>query len=851
MFCPNCGTKFAGNFCANCGARKPDFTEQTVVVKPEGHAAKKDTPVVPASVQQPVDSEPQAVQEVRTAEVVPEQPGTQAVESNAQAEPQSVTQDVKAQHGTVEQSEPQHVPIQQPVQQQHAQQAAQQQYVQKPRKAKINKENWVGIKLFNRVGALLIIIGAIATAVLDTVDPILRTAILFAFALAVVVGGEIMNRKKTTTASIGVSATGVALVYVAIAASYFGLETIGMYTALIATVLATAIGIILATRYKSQVIGCFALIGGYLPIFVLDPVDNPLVIGLVVYFVVLSAFSLVLALHRKWSGMNIVGFVLTVIGASYIGWLANSTTALVYACFAFLLYTAIPLIAAYRTKEKFGNVDFCLVILNMFISPIVIFLIANRLDIQHLHAYLCLAFAIIYAGLAMWVKRAFERKSMQILFALAAIAFCVLFVPFYFEQRWFAIAWLVQATLLACFGILAKAKVAEISGLSILAIAAYAFGIEFGIAGAVSTLNYTFFTAGTLAIFGCYIAKARQQSGFGQVYKILAFVNLLIFAVYVMLSYIEFDTVGTLVVLAAFALSYIFAKVPVWKDGSTLVLANVIHFAGLFWLWGSLSMYTWPQNSGGMIFGLLTAIIATGMVVHHHLTEKRNGWTVAYKNINLINLWLTCLAVFGWFMGENGFFAVQPLLILFTFAYAFAITKISAISDMGTKVIAMIMHIIGLVWLLGFNSLEYRTNIWELLALNAILQVVALIAINDIINLCDGTKAFVVKILVMSGYFMFVTTQTMMVQGDIAFSSAIISIMYAVLAFAWIVVGFRLKNKPVRTAGLVLSMAAVAKLLIVDTWGLSTEMRIISYISLGVILMLISFVYQKLSKGIE
>ena len=39
------------------------------------------------------------------------------------------------------------------------------------------------------------------------------------------------------------------------------------------------------------------------------------------------------------------------------------------------------------------------------------------------------------------------------------------------------------------------------------------------------------------------------------------------------------------------------------------------------------------------------------------------------------------------------------------------------------------------------------------------------------------------------------------------------------------------------------------KLLVIDTWCLSTEMRIVSYISLGLILMLISFVYQRLSRG--
>ena len=745
------------------------------------------------------------------------------------------------------------------------------------RKSFLKNENWVGVSLFNRLGALLIIIGTIAIAAFEGFPAVLRTSILFALALGVIVLGEIMNRKKPTTVSTGVSATGVALTYVAIAASFFALETLGMYSALIACIAATALGIFLATRYKAQVIGCFALIGGYLPIFSLDPLNNPMTVGIMVYFVLLSLFSLALALTHKWSVMNIIGFVLTVIGVSYLGWRASPEIALIYACFAFLLYTALPLIAAYRTKEAFGELDVWLIILNTFVSSVVIFLIAYRLDVQFLHAYLCLAFTIIYAVVATWMKRAFRSEKMQTIFTLTSIAFLVLFVPFFFDMRWFAVVWLAQAVVFVCYGILQGKKLAEYSGLSILGIAIIAFlsnsaipetVIRSGLIPIIDifangespewqfTFDYIFFTAGLLAILGCYIAKGRQWRGYEQVFKFIAFANLWVFAMYMIIRYIPGifgysiaeHLLFTSWAVVTFVLAYLYYKIKLWADNVTRILANIIHFAGIFGLLiSSLTLGT--NDSIRLMINLFAAIIGFAMVIHYHLTEKRSGWTVSYKNINIINLWLMILWSASVFL--RGFFGMSTILMVLTFATAFAITRIPAIADNGTRVIAVVIHVIGLVWLWVFNSWPY-SNVLGLMALNGAAQIVALIALSDAINLCSVKRNFgSFKIVILSAYFLLAVTQTMIVQGNITFNSALISIMYAVAAFAWIIIGFRLRNKPIRKAGLFLSMAAVAKLLIVDTWGLSTEMRIVSYISLGLILMLISFVYQKLSKRLE
>ena len=744
------------------------------------------------------------------------------------------------------------------------------------KKSWFNNENWVGISLFNRLGALLIIIGTIAVAAFEGFPALLRTGVLFALAITVVVLAEFMNRKKPTTFSTGLSAAGVALNYVAIAASFFALETIGMYTALIVCIGATALGIYLATRYSAQVIGCFALIGGYLPIFALDPLNNPMMIGVMVYFIILAAFSLILALTYKWSVMNVMGFVLTVLGASYLGWQADPAVGLAYACFAFLLYTALPLLTNYRTKGDFTTLDNWLIIMNTAIGSLVIFLIANRLELPNLHAYLCLIFAATYATLAHLAKRVFNHKNMTTLFSLTSIAFFVLFVPFFFSLRWFALFWLLQGILLVSFGILREKKLPEFCGLALLGFSALSIYVNNSIGDYLLftyrtrlefefvphwqlTFDYSLFTLGVLAISGCYFAKGRQWRGYELAYKLFALANLWVFVMYLIFTYIpnhfSSPVVGHLALtswaVVTFGFAYSYCRFKLLADTGTKILGNIIHIAGLYYLWVStiVLFQTVENNNIQLLINLFVLIVATSLVIHYHITEK--GWTLGYKNINLVNLWLSSIVILGFLMRD--FFGMQLILIALTFIAGYIITRVPSIFDRAIPFIASGLYGVALIWLFYFNSWPYEPNqLWTLLLMSGVLQIFALVAINDALNLWSAKiKGSSFKIIILSTYFLLGVTQGMMVQGNIAFSNATISIMYAIAAFIWIILGFKIKNKPTRKAGLFLSMAAVVKLLVIDTWGLSTGMRIISYISLGILLMLISFVYQKLSKMLD
>ena len=71
------------------------------------------------------------------------------------------------------------------------------------------------------------------------------------------------------------------------------------------------------------------------------------------------------------------------------------------------------------------------------------------------------------------------------------------------------------------------------------------------------------------------------------------------------------------------------------------------------------------------------------------------------------------------------------------------------------------------------------------------------------------------------------------------------SLAWAVFAFAVLTIGFKINNSPTRYAGVALLIVTLVKLFLHDLWRLGGLYRIGSLIGLAVVLMLVSFIYQR------
>jgi hypothetical protein len=135
----------------------------------------------------------------------------------------------------------------------------------------------------------------------------------------------------------------------------------------------------------------------------------------------------------------------------------------------------------------------------------------------------------------------------------------------------------------------------------------------------------------------------------------------------------------------------------------------------------------------------------------------------------------------------------------------------------------------------------------------AALCFLSVLAIRDAMKLIvtERKKGIEWLPLVVSGYFVIILTQNLIAQYNLNFSSAAISIIYALTALAWIIYGFTRRFTFIRRFGLALAIFAVVKLFLIDLSGLTQGYRIVSYFALGISLIAISFVYQYFSKRLE
>ena len=643
---------------------------------------------------------------------------------------------------------------------------------------KNNLERFVGLNILNAVGVFLLIIGVITLARFTYVrlDDTLKGIMLFAFGAIMLAAGELLNRKKPNIFSLGISAGGIGILYAALATCYFGLHILDMYPAILVCVLITAGAFVLSSRYNSQTIIAFALIGGYLPMFSIGS-DIAVAYGAMVYFIALNLLALLISFSKKWRVSSFIGLCLNIIGTYYICSIfygadttLNKILTILYVLFAFLIYTAIPIISTYRTKLKFKKSDIVLLAINTFFSSLIMYWAFYGFDLEDYHGLLAVIFAVIYLLLGRSIEKKFtaETRYSSALFYLTGLAFVVLIIPLQFGRAWLSLGWLAEGVLLAVYGILYDEKRFRHIGfiISLLCLAAFVMFDLTWTDHYLFVYKYLAITLGSLLILGAYMHKKMMAGSFIRVYKYFALANAWIHVMY-------------------------------------LILGKLQDFL--------IKIY---------------------------------GWHTVYQ--------------IDYLMGGAAIAA--------TFCLAYAFPRIKLLAGRGTEILSSVLYVIGILVLFLVNtdlspvSYEYlsiKTPAFGVtLAATAILIVLGLLsvlAVRDLMKIIVTGRKLTMEWypLIISGYFVIILTQNLINHFDLSFSSAAISIIYVLTALAWIIFGFMRRYSFIRKFGLGLAVLSVVKLFLVDLSELTQGYQIISYFSLGVTLIAISFVYQYFNKRLE
>ena len=410
-----------------------------------------------------------------------------------------------------------------------------------------NMESFLGLKILNKLGIILIILGVIALGqyTLVRIPNEAKSALIFLLGLLMLAGGEILNRKKTNVFSLGLTSGGISILYLATALSFFYMKIMGAPAALMLCVLITIVSLILSNRYNAQVIAVFALIGGYLSVMFIkqDFGSTSLIYYQLTYFLLLGLFSLLISFIKKWHIAQYTGFILqffAVANGIFFSLPKGQTfmaVSLTYLSLIFIIYSLIPLISTYSTKTKLNAFDNILMALNIILGSGMLFTalsVYNRLEWANAILLALCAWHLIIGRLAEVLLKA--EKVCQVICYITGLAFAVLIVPVQFGYVYMSLGWLVEGAGLLICGIIMKHRGLKtagwiISGMCLIVFIMFDFTYLPKLSDAFF-IRYLSITVCSLFITASYYYSHEIKAKELSVLKTTVFINTWLFLVY-------------------------------------------------------------------------------------------------------------------------------------------------------------------------------------------------------------------------------------------------------------------------------------------------------------------------------
>jgi uncharacterized membrane protein len=332
-------------------------------------------------------------------------------------------------------------------------------------KPAFNLEEYIGGNLIAKIGITIFVIG-IAMGVKYAIDKDLITP-LTRIVLGYVTGGILLAialklKKNYTAFSAVLLSGGMATLYFTTFAAWNFYDIIPLEAAFGLMVVFTAFTVFAATIYDQQWIGIFGLVGAYAVPILLDENSGRAHI-LFIYMTIINAGVLILSFKKYWRILTWVAYSLS--WMIFAGWFLSRytpdryiTTALVFS-FVFFLSFYLSFIA-YKTirKEQFNFGDIILVLLNSFIYFSIGYAVMSDIPYgsgeegKYLGLF-TLGNALIHLAFAysVFVNKQVDRKLFYLIMALV-LTFVTIAVPIQLEGHWVTLFWVAEMFILFWIG---------------------------------------------------------------------------------------------------------------------------------------------------------------------------------------------------------------------------------------------------------------------------------------------------------------------------------------------------------------------------------------------------------------
>ncbi|MBX2930046.1 MAG: DUF2339 domain-containing protein [Saprospiraceae bacterium] len=683
----------------------------------------------------------------------------------------------------------------------------------RPPKEKSNLEKFIGENLINKIGIAITVIG-VAVGVKysidrDLISPLTRIILGYLMGVGLLGFGYRLKAKYENFSAVLVSGA-MAILYFTTYAAYGFFDLLPKMAAFALMVIITVFTVFAAITYNRQVIAHIGLVGAYAVPFLLDDKTGDIA-TLFSYTAIINAGILALSFRRYWKSLYYASFGLTWL--IFLSWffvkypsIDQFTTALTFACIFFPIFYITFLAYKLIRKEKFNVDDVLLLLANSFLFfGIGYATLDTHPTGKNLLGLFTLGNALLHFVVAAVIYR--QKLADRNLFYLVSglvLIFITIAIPVQLDGNWVTLLWVGEAALLFWIGRTKNAPVYETLSYPLMALALFSIMHDWETLYAsynpenpdtkiTPLLNVNFLSSllftGAFGFINYihqrkdYLSEASPGKGFR------GLISLAIPAIFIAAIYFAFRVE----ISNYWTQLYRGSAVPITEDNYTYQKWN--HDYNWF-------KTVWMINYSLFFFSILSFV---------NIRKIKN------ETLGMVNLVLLLLSMLVFLFA--GLYAVSELRDSYL-GPAFADNQQGTIFHIGIRYVSLAFF--GLAWAACFQYVRQdfiRQNLrmaFEILLCISMVWVASSELIHWM-NMAHSTQSYKLGL----------------------------SILWGVSSLALIALGIWQKKKHLRVGAIVLFGLTLAKLFFYDISHLDTISKTIVLVSLGVLLLIISFLYAK------
>ena len=689
------------------------------------------------------------------------------------------------------------------------------QQIEKPKKGKSDLEKFIGENLISKIGIAITVIGVAIGAQYsienELISPLTRIILGYIAGLGLL-GLAIKLKKKYENYSAVLLSGAMAIMYFITYAAYRFYELFPQIFTFVLMVLFTVFTVIAATNYNRSIIAHIGLVGAYAVPFLLSDGSGEIAVFFL-YIAIINIGILTVALKKYWKSLYYSSFGLTWL--IYTAWYLFSyqskdhfVLALSFLSIFFVIFYLTFLGYKLLQKEKFVLDDVILLMANSFVFYGIGYALLSYHEIgEQLLGVFTLGNAILHFIVSSIIfSRKLADKSLLYLISGLVLVFITLAIPVQLDGNWVTLIWAGEAALLFWIGRTKNVSFYEKLSYILMVLA-------------FSSILHDWTT-----VYDTYNTE-NPETRITPVFNINFLTSLLFISAFGFISYLNRkkvsitsnDSLKDLITV----ISYVVPSILIFSIYYSFQLEIANYWDQLYKDSGIQSsgenqLFTsFYRNTDLIRFKMIWLINFSLLFVS--LIAFVNFIKIKSKELGAINLLFIALSLIVflipglYFLSElRDSYLEQPLSQYYQRgAFNIGIRYVS-LGFVVLSLVASYLYIRNY-----FKQKEYKIA-FDFLLHTAVLWILSSELIHWM-NMAESTQSYKLGL----------------------------SILWGVYSLFLIAVGIWRKNKPLRIGAIVLFGVTLLKLFLYDISHLNTISKTVVFVSLGILLLVISFLYNK------